>query len=242
MRRTKPQHLLYEDAPPRGSVLRFTSEAWAKLHYFCHHGETEIGGFGIATPDDLLVVEEFATVLQKTTAVSVSFDDAAVADFFDDQVERGRKPEQFGRIWLHTHPGDCPLPSPVDEGTFTRVFGGCDWAAMFILARGGKTYARLRFNVGPGGDLLIPVTVDYSLPLGASDHQAWSKEYGKNIQVAAVRRLAAARRLGDATRLAELADDDSMPLLLDDESVEPQGTETSVAGDDWWLDDGEDQP
>ena len=39
-----------------------------------------------------------------------------------------------------------------DEETFARVFGRTDWAVMFILARQGQSYARLRFHVGPGGD------------------------------------------------------------------------------------------
>jgi hypothetical protein len=52
---------------------------------------------------------------------------------------------------------------------------------MFILAQGGQTYARLRFNVGPGGDLLIPVVVDYAIPFMGSDHQRWHDEYAKNL-------------------------------------------------------------
>ena len=53
---------------------------------------------------------------------------------------------------------------------------------MFVLARDGKSYARLRFNVGPGGQVVIPVEVDYSLPFGASDHGAWEAEYKANIK------------------------------------------------------------
>ena len=83
------------------------------------------------------------------TCVSVSFDDEAVADYFEDQVEAARVPQQFGRIWLHTHPGNSPEPSMTDENTFTRVFGSCDWAIMFIVAQDGRTFARLRFNAGP---------------------------------------------------------------------------------------------
>ena len=49
--------------------------------------ETEIGGFGISSPDDLLLVEEFITVKQEASIVSVLFDDAAVADFYDQQVK-----------------------------------------------------------------------------------------------------------------------------------------------------------
>ena len=64
-------------------------------------------------------------------------------------------------------PGRSAEPSATDEATFSRVFGGADWAVMFILARGGQTYARLRCNVGPGADVKLPVDVDYRSPLRA---------------------------------------------------------------------------
>lgn len=162
-------------------ILRFSPSAWAKLHFFCRAGESEIGGFGISAPDDALFVEDFIAVRQFVTPVSVIFEDDAVADFFDDQVDRGRSPGQFGRIWCHTHPGRSPEPSGTDEETFDRVFGSCDWAVMFILAREGETYARLRFSAGPGGDLVIPVRVDYERPFGGSDHDAWRAEYAARV-------------------------------------------------------------
>ena len=164
-------------------VLRFSPTAWAKLLFFRDHQETEVGGFGLSTPEDLLFMEDFLTVGQEVTPVSVSFDDVAVADFFDQQVDAGRKPEQFARVWLHTHPGDSPLPSGTDEETFARVFGGCQWAVMFILARNGESHARLRFNVGPGGNVSIPVEVDYSRPFGPSEREAWEAEYQANIRI-----------------------------------------------------------
>ena len=168
------------------AVLRFTPYAWAKLQWFCHRGETEIGGFGIAPGDDLLLIEDFITVKQDVSVVSVSFDDEAVADHFDRQVDQGRRPEQFSRLWLHTHPGESPEPSGVDEETFQRVFGDCDWAVMFILAQHGKTYARLRFNVGPRGDCVIPVELDCSRDFPASDHGAWEAEYAANIHAQSI--------------------------------------------------------
>ena len=97
----------------------------------------------------------------------------------------GRRPEQFGRLWVHTHPGNFAEPSMTDEETFARVFGRTDWAVMFILARGGQSYARLRFHVGPGGDVDLPVRVDYSRPFAASDHAAWRAEYLAAVQVVA---------------------------------------------------------
>lgn len=166
---------------PEG-VLRFTPSAWAKLYYFCHAGDTEIGGFGLTDPDDPLLVTDFLTVRQSVTAVSVEFEDQAVADLFEEQVDHGRRPDQFARIWCHTHPGNCPEPSGTDEETFARVFGSCDWAIMFILAKGGQTYCRLGFNAGPGGAILLHVAIDYGQSFSASDHAAWSSEYDAHIQ------------------------------------------------------------
>jgi hypothetical protein len=73
------------------------------------------------------------------------------------------------------------MPSRTDEETFHRAFGRAEWSVMFILACGGQCYARLRFGVGPGGALEIPVAVDYSLPFAASDFVSWGEEYAANV-------------------------------------------------------------
>jgi proteasome lid subunit RPN8/RPN11 len=150
--------------------------------YFRDRSDNEVGGFGISDADDLLFVREFVTVKQEVTCVSVKFDDAAVADFFDVQVDLGRKPEQFARIWLHSHPGDSPEPSVIDRETFQRVFGNCQWAVLFVVAQDNRTYAKLRFNVGPGGQLLIHTEIDYSEYFGPSDHDLWDTEYAANVK------------------------------------------------------------
>ncbi len=162
-------------------MLRFSPTAWAKLLFLRDMGDTEVGGFGIATAEDLLLVEDVKLVRQTCTGVSVAFDDASVADLFDEQVDRGLRPERFGRIWVHTHPGNLADPSGTDEETFWRVFGRTDWAVMFVLARGGQTHARLRFHVGPGGEMTIPVSVDYGRPFPPSDHEEWKAEYLANV-------------------------------------------------------------
>ncbi len=109
--------------------------------------------------------------------MTVKFDDSSVADYFDTQVDQGRSPEQFARIWIHTHPGDSPHPSCTDEETFERCFGNADWAVMFIVACGGQAYARLRFGTGPGGELILPVEIDFEQPFPAADPGAWEAEY-----------------------------------------------------------------
>ena len=161
--------------------LRFSPTAWAKLLFMRDITDNEVGGFGITQAEDLLFVTDVVLVKQKVTCVSISFEDESVADFFEDQVEAGRQPEQFARLWLHTHPGDSPEPSGTDESTFARVFGSCDWAIMFIVAQNGSTFARLRFNAGPGGEVKIPVCVDYSYEFDAADFEVWKQQYKANV-------------------------------------------------------------
>ncbi len=180
--------------PPRRSleppVLRFSPLAWLKLQYLCHAGSTEVGGFGISCSGDLLYVEQVETLMQGTTSVSVEFSDSAVADHFDRFADQQVSPSRCGRIWIHTHPGASAQPSTVDEETFARVFGPCDWALMFILSRTGQTYGRLQFGSGPGGSILVPVAVDWaSWPHAVQQEGAflaehvkhWQHEYDSNV-------------------------------------------------------------
>lgn len=203
--RRLPKHRLPQEnrQPPR---LRFTPHAWAKLVYLCHSGDTEIGCFGITPADDLLLIEDLFLPQQVATSVTVGFDDESVADFFEDQVTAGRSPEQFARVWIHTHPGNCPNPSSLDEETFARVFGGCDWAVMFILARGGETYARLSFKAGPGGSIEIPVEVDFGQPFAGSDHVRWQDEYRDRVHQQQAQPLTPGMRIPGMWDLDELPD------------------------------------
>lgn len=176
----------------RSPMLTFSPLAWLKLLFFCHAGDMEIGGFGIAAANDLLYVEDFRTVRQQATPVSVRFFDDAVADFYDQQVDAGLPPARFARLWIHTHPADSVTPSSVDEGTFARTFGRSDWAVMAILGRTGRTYARLAFQAGPGGQVEIPTHVDWAAwPAWLAAHGGtlaahvaqWQQEYAAHIQL-----------------------------------------------------------
>ena len=145
-------------------------------------GETEVGGFGISSPGDLFVIEDVVLVKQSCTFATVEFDDESVADFFDEEVDRGRKPEEFSRCWIHTHPGQSAEPSGTDEATFARVFGNANWAVMMILARGGQVYARLRFGCGPGAELRVPVEIAWGVPFAGCDQTAWEQEYKRCVK------------------------------------------------------------
>lgn len=179
--RRRRQGLESASVPP----LRFAPVAWTKLLSFRDAGPTEVGGFGISSLADPLCVDDIGLVRQTCTAASVQFEDTAVADWFERQVDLGRRPAEFGRIWIHTHPGDSPWPSNVDEETFARVFGRCNWAVMFILARGGATYARLQMSLNPGVpsvEVRLPVRIDWSRPMENGDPAAWQAEYVECVQ------------------------------------------------------------
>ena len=182
-----PSPLSRANHPP---ALVFAPLAWLKLKLFLHAQDVEVGGFGVSSEGDLLYIEDFVTVKQTVSTASVQFDDAAVADYFDDCADQGIAPNRCGRVWLHTHPAISPLPSSTDEMTFRRAFGSCDWAVMAIVARGGEKYARLRFNAGPGGEVPIPLEVDWErYPEALADYEgqlddlfgSWMNEYGLNI-------------------------------------------------------------
>jgi hypothetical protein len=163
--------------PPLRPTLRFTPTAWAKLLMLRDLGDTEIGGFGIAASDDPLLITDIGLVTQSCSIATLEFDDSAVAEFFDQQVDLGLHPTEFGRTWIHTHPGSSAEPSGTDEETFARVFGHADWAVMFILARGGQTYCRLEYHKQPAAGFELPVEIDYQQPFQASDHTAWEADY-----------------------------------------------------------------
>ncbi len=171
-------------------VLTFSPMAWLKLRLFLHADDVEVAGFGISSDYNLLYIKDFVTVKQLVSSVTVEFDDGAVADHFDTCADADVPPAHCGRIWVHTHPGTSPIPSYTDEQTFRRVFGTCDWAVMAIVARGGASYARLRFSAGPGGDAVIPIVVDWErFPQDLLDQEGkinevftqWLDEYGLNV-------------------------------------------------------------
>jgi proteasome lid subunit RPN8/RPN11 len=173
--------------PTTRKRLTFSAMAWLKFQFLCHAGPTEVAAFGLASSDDPLFLEDVLVVRQHATAATVGFEDDAVADLFDGMVDAGIAPDRFARIWLHTHPGASVEPSGTDEETFQRVFGRCDWAVMGILGRTGNTYARLKFNAGPGGSMDLPVHVDWSdwpqvAPWLAQHIEEWEREYTTLVQ------------------------------------------------------------
>jgi proteasome lid subunit RPN8/RPN11 len=200
-------------------MLRFSPTAWAKLLFMRDMTHNEVGGFGITKADDLLFVTDFVLIKQKVTSITVAFEDDSVANFFEDQVTFGRKPQEFARIWLHTHPGDSPEPSLTDEHTFGRVFGSCDWSIMAIVAQDGSSYARLQFNAGPGGQVKIPVYVDYDCEFNGTDIDKWMQEYKANVSVDEIFTKKAEKAIAEKHPILSIENSNSFSLLSSDDLI-----------------------
>lgn len=166
-------------------ILRFTPYAWAKLLFLRDIGSTEIGCFGLADESDPLLIVDLAVPKQYCSAAFVEFDDESVADMIDEQIDNGRMPNHCSRVWIHTHPGSSAKPSSVDERTFYNAFGGNNWAIMFILARGGETYCRMRVRADQ--DMYLNAELDHivtylDVQFPGTDQNAWLQEYKDNVQ------------------------------------------------------------
>jgi len=181
IRSSPPPYWVDELKGKPNPVLRFTPYAWGKLLFMRNRSEMEVGGFGITSRDNLLLVEDLILPKQKVSCGGVDFDDEGIRDYFNQMVDQDREPEQFGRIFIHTHPGNSPSPSSTDEETFLQVFGRCSWAIMFILARNDDVYTRLTFTAGPGLSHKIEVEVDYQTSFSGSNSKEWTTHYQENI-------------------------------------------------------------
>jgi proteasome lid subunit RPN8/RPN11 len=153
----------------------------AKILYFHKISDVEVGGFGISFHDNPLSLNNFCLVKQKSSMASTDLDDDGIADFFDDCIDEGLEPVEFGRIWIHTHPQGIGTPSTKDEKTFSKCFGKCDWAIMMICPEGAKPKAWIQYKF-PACRMELDVEVDYSIEFPASEHDEWKKEFDECVE------------------------------------------------------------
>lgn len=164
--------------PPKiRNKIVFSPYAWAKLKFIRDLGDTEVGFFGVGAADNPLFIEDVMMVKQVCSSVTVEFDEDAVNAYVEDMAELGYTMDQCFRVWIHTHPGSSPSPSGVDEATFAKCFGAPAWSVMFIIAKGGDTYCRLKYTAGPGYAMTLPVEVTTDCAFPGVNYDEWIAEY-----------------------------------------------------------------
>lgn len=158
--------------------LRFTPYAWAKLCFLRDIGLTEVGGYLVAAADDPMLIEDFQMPKQTCNSAFTKFDPMGIAKLTEQLFDEHIHPSRYCNRWAHTHPANSATPSGVDEDCFIDTFGEMEWAIMFILARGGEIYCRMRYNKGPGFAVYPTTRVDWSVPFPGTDYEGWKAEYG----------------------------------------------------------------
>lgn len=116
------------------SSLILSSNAYEKLLWFRNQKDTEVGAMGISLPDDPLHICDFSFLPQECTSVSTDFDPEAQDAWMDEMmIDKKLSPEQFTRVWAHTHPSQSASPSGTDWDTFQEIMGNMPWGVMLIL-------------------------------------------------------------------------------------------------------------
>lgn len=164
-----------------GEIIRFTPYAYSKLIWMRDRGNTEVAGYCVTETKDPLLITDFCLIKQKCTAVTFDLDPNDIVDYMERMMDRGLPPWACVNILAHSHPGNSPNPSGVDEDNFKKAFSHPDWAIMLIIAQDDSMYCRLRLNVGPGVEKLLKVEVDFNQDFPASNHFEWDKEYKDKV-------------------------------------------------------------
>lgn len=163
-------------------TLRMSPLAWAKIHHHRDNGnKVEVSGFGISHADNPLVIMDFVLAFQRSTPVFTEMNDTKLADFIEDMIDAGYRPDQISRVWIHTHPGNSAVPSGHDEQTFDRTFDNFDWAIMCVVAQGTQT-ARLKVTKPFYYMKEIPIEVDWTIPLIPVDYEVLNREFVEKVQ------------------------------------------------------------
>ncbi len=173
-------------------AITFHPFAWFKLQWFCHKGDTEIGGYGVAKDKDKpLYIHDLVIPKQECSGATTDLDMDDLSLRWETLIEEGLQSSQYAAIWIHTHPMDSAEPSGTDEETF-KAFRN-QWAVMFILSRTGKTYCRLKVQAPSLSDVTVTkqltTQIDYQrwsedavkLDLNGATEE-WEKEYQENIK------------------------------------------------------------
>lgn len=194
-----------------GSQIKFTPYAWAKLLYMRDRGGTEVAGYGVTGTEDPLLVTDFVLVKQECTIVTFDLDAADSAEYMEKMMDKGLMPWQYANILIHTHPGDSPSPSGVDEKNFISAFSHPNWAIMFIIAEGGACYCRLKVNVGPGSVVELKTIIEWNTKFDGTNIQAWEEEYQTKVveqHVASMRMTGKEGKKGNIANHFQRHDDD----------------------------------
>ena len=133
-----------------------------------------------ARSDREILVQDITMLEQDCTGYHTEIRDEAMAEYYKECYAQDMDIQEFGCVWLHTHPSDDTTPSGLDETTFAETFSRHPWAAMLILGQNGSMYGRVKNNKGLVLSQQVDVVIDWRLWEDFVSPASWSKDY-KNL-------------------------------------------------------------
>ena len=105
-----------------------------------------------------------------------------MSDYIEEMSSK-YSPAQCFRIFVHTHPGDCPKPSSTDWETFNSLMSSYPWFGMLIFAKNQDYYFYMKFTQGPGISADVDLEIDWGVPCQAVDFEHLESEYTKKVSI-----------------------------------------------------------
>ena len=170
-------------------TLVIAKDAKRKMQFWLDIADGEFAGFGVCgNIKEPLRITDFILLDQRTGGAHADLDDIAIALHYNDMVEAGLKPVQFGRIWFHTHPFGVSKPNPSggDDTTFKTAFGDCDWSVMLVFSNNaGAAYAEIQLPsaiLGRSISNLYELDIDYETDVTDAEAAVWCDDFIAHVK------------------------------------------------------------
>lgn len=164
------------ESTPEVPTLWLTPYFVAKYAWFRDRGKTEVSGYGLSDPDNLLHYTDLIIPKQQCSGANTEIDEDDWLRIIATELMDKYPAQCYHRLWAHTHPGFGPQPSSVDESTFVSHMQSPTWGIMLIYSTNGDFYARF-CQKNPRLILEMEVGIDWAPPHRSFDPELWEKEY-----------------------------------------------------------------
>jgi proteasome lid subunit RPN8/RPN11 len=143
----------------------------------------EVSLYGI-TESNSLVIKDFWIPYQFGTAVTTEFDEEKKVEEVDKLIQKGLDPNNFLKIWVHTHPKMSPNPSGTDIQTFKTKFNNLNWSIRLILGQNKQMTVKYQQNSPIPLELDLKTEIDFSnfKGFGIEEQTALLLELAEKVQ------------------------------------------------------------
>lgn len=160
--------------------IRISPHAYQKVAFFTRK-DVEVGGFAITSPEDPSLILDFVVLPQTSSSCEFDFSPDGMQNYLNEMVDAGISPNNCFRMYIHTHPGNSPQPSSVDNEQFDKLMQDYPWFGMIIFAKDLSTYARVKMTQGCGLEAELDLEIDWDVPCEPVDFNELDKIFDEKV-------------------------------------------------------------